>query len=253
VKIGVMDGVLGGDDAAAFERAARLGAKGVEVNLRLAELRQAGHRRRDELRRLAAFTGVPIPSACLGEHNNGGLATWWRGSEAEEEVRQAVRWCARIGAQTLLLPFFFMNEPKGQAHRRAVAERLKPLCEDADSQGVVIAFEGVLPASQLHEMAAHIGRGFGVYFDVANAAWCDMDPAAEIRALGSLLQQCHAKEAKVFTGDARLGEGRVDHAACAAALREVGYDRWIVLETPAGTDAQVGADQEFARKVYASG
>ena len=101
------------------------------------------------------------------------------------------------------------------------------------------------------EMARQIGSDhFGVYYDVANTTWCDRDAPAEIRALGSLLRQAHAKEAKVFTGDARLGTGRVDHAACAVALKAIGYDRWIVLETPGGSDAEITGDLAFARKTY---
>jgi sugar phosphate isomerase/epimerase len=252
MKLGAMDIVLGnGADAANFERARRLGLAGVEVNLRVAELKQPDCGRPGELAKLSEKHGVAIPSLVLGEHNSGGLATWWRGREADEEVSAALRWGALLKAKTLLVPFFFLNEPKGKTHRAAVAERLKPLCGEAERGGVVLAFEGVLRAEHLKEMADLIGSpAFGVYFDVANITWCDLDPVAEIRALGSLIRQVHAKEAKVFTGDARLGEGRVDHVACAAALREIRYDRWLVLETPGGGDEEVARDIAFARRVY---
>lgn len=252
MKLGAMDNVLGnGTDAANFERARRLGLAGIEVDLRVAELKQPDLARPEELAKLAEKHGMMIPSLVLGEHNNGGLATWWRGCEADEEVSAAIRWCALLKAQTLLVPFFFMNEPKGKTHRMAVAERLKPLCAQAERAGVTLAFEGVLQAEHLKEMAHLIhSPAFGVYFDVANTTWCDYDPAAEIRALGPLIRQVHAKEAKVFTGDARLGEGRVDHIACAAALREIHYDRWLVLETPKGSDEEVTKDIAFAQRVY---
>lgn len=251
MRFGAMDGVLGRNDAEAFARARRLGLDGVEVNLRVAELRDAACARPAALRRLSEEQSLAIPSLCLGEHNSGGVATWWRGSDAEEEIRLAIDWAGRLGAETLLVPFFFFNEPKGAAHRKALAERLRPLVELAATRGVTIAYEGVLPARHLLEMAGLVGTGgFGVYFDVANAAWCDLDPAAEILALGALLRQCHAKEATAFTGDARLGEGRVDHAACAAALRSIGYDRWIVLETPGGADDDIARDIAFARRTY---
>ncbi|HLL90046.1 MAG TPA: sugar phosphate isomerase/epimerase family protein, partial [Tepidisphaeraceae bacterium] len=154
------------------------------------------------------------------------------------------------GARTLLVPFFFSNEPKGRTHRDAVVARLKPLCAHAAGAGVTLAYEGVVQAPHLVEMARQIDSpAFGVYYDPANATWCDFDIAADVRALGPLLRQAHVKEAKVFTGDAPPGEGRVDWKGFAAALREIRYDRWLVLETPGGEG--VGKDVAFARDLAA--
>jgi sugar phosphate isomerase/epimerase len=248
MKFGAMDEVLGKKGAELFARAKSLGMDGVEINLKISELKSDQWK---TLARQAKDHGLEIPSAVLGEHNNGGLASWWRKKEADDEVRAALNATAEMGVSTLLVPFFFVNEPKGKTHRDAVADRLIPLCGEAQKLGIILAFEGVLAAKHLQEMAARINSpAFGVYFDPANMTWCDFDVPGEIRTLGKLLRQSHAKEARVFTGDARLGEGRVDHAVCAAALKSIGYDRWIVLETPVGTDAEVGADLAFARKHY---
>lgn len=248
MKLGIMDDVLG-RSSDPIARAKSLGFEGIEINLKVAEL--SDERLYRQIADRAQAAGVEIASTVLGEHNSGGLATWWRGSEAEQEVLGALRATRSIGASTLLLPFFFFNEPKGKTHRSAVAQRLKPLCDAAQSLGVVIAFEGVTASAQLVEMAGQIGSpAFGVYFDPANMTWCDFDAASEIRTLGPLLRQIHAKDANTFTGDARLGKGRVDHAACAAALESIGYDRWIILETPGGTDAEIASDLNFARSVY---
>lgn len=249
MKFGAMDNVIGKADTQTLRRAKRLGLDGVEINLKISDLDT------DRWRRLAGEAGelgLEIPSAVLGEHNSGGLATWWRGKEADEEIAAAVRATADLGATTLLVPFFFFNEPKGRTHRDAVANRLKPLCEIAAALGVVIAFEGVVPAEYLIEMSRSIAStAFGVYVDPANITWCDMDAPTQIRQFGKLVRQVHGKEAATYTGDARLGKGRVDHAACKQALRDVGYDRWIVLETPGGNDDEVGGDLAFARKTYA--
>jgi len=265
IQIGVMDVVLSGamavgDEAdaeaqmrARFDAAASLGFAGIELNLDLGPLK-AGRFDGRALREQAAAAGLTIPSLVLGEHNGGGLATWFRGPGAEEEVRLAVKACVATGAATLLVPFFFFNEPKGRAHQRMVAEKLKPLCAEAAAEGVVIAYEGVLPAERLLAMADHVGRdGFGVYFDPANVRWCDSDPAAEIRQLGPLLRQCHAKDADVCTGDARLGEGRIDHDVVAAALREIGYTGWVVLETMGGPADATAAELDFVRQTYTNG
>ncbi len=253
MKFGIMDAVLGTKtDTDAFARAARIGVDGIEINLRVADLKNPSDRRADALRELAQQHRLAIPSTVLGEHNSGGVATWWRGADAEDEIRLAIDFTAAVGAKVLLVPFFFFNEPRGRAHRTAAAERIKPLAAHAHKLGVSFAFEGVASARHLLEMAATIDSpAFGIYFDMGNATWCDFDAPGEIRTLGSLIHQSHAKDAATFTGDARLGQGRVDHDACARAFREIGYDRWIVLETPAGTDEQIATDLAYARKVYA--
>jgi sugar phosphate isomerase/epimerase len=248
MKFGAMDVVLGKSGDELFDRAKTLGLDGVEINLSVKELKTSKWR---DLKASAARFGLEIPSTVLGDHNSGGLATWWRGKEAEEEVIAGLDATKEMGATTMLLPFFFFNEPKGRTHRDAVADRLIPLCAHAQSIGVVLAFEGVLSAAHLIEMAQRINSpAFGVYFDMANLTWCDFDAPDQIRQLGKLIRQSHAKDAKTFTSDARLGQGRVDHAACAQAFKSIGYNRWIVLETLGGTDAEIGGDLAFARKHY---
>jgi sugar phosphate isomerase/epimerase len=248
MKFCAMDVVIGKADATTLRRARHLGMDGIEINLTIRELGSDRWKRlADDARELE----LEIPSAVLGEHNSGGIATWWRGKDADDEIAGALHATAELGATTLLVPFFFFNEPKGRSHRAAVANRLKPLCETAEALEVVIAFEGVLPTEHLIEMSQSIASpAFGVYVDPANITWCDMDAPTQIRQFGKLVRQVHGKDASTFTGDARLGRGRVDHAACAQALREIGYDRWIVLETPGGSDDEIASDLAFARKTY---
>jgi sugar phosphate isomerase/epimerase len=60
-----------------------------------------------------------------------------------------------------------------------------------------------------------------------------------MRQLGDLVGMIHAKD----TDRKRLGEGKVDFKGVDAAIREIGYDGYIVLETPVGDDPR--ADNAF--------
>ncbi len=252
MKLGVMDNVIeASSDAERFAAAASIGLAGIEVNLRIAECRTPGHPRFAELRELSTKRAIPICSTVLGEHNSGGLATWWRGAEADDEVRIAVDRTADFGAPLLLLPFFFFNEPKGKTHRAAVVERLKPLAAYAADRNVIVAYEGVMPAHQLAEMIDAVGSThLGIYYDVANMTWCDANPADEIRLLGNRIRQMHIKDALTFTGDVRPGAGRVDWVAIRDAVQSVGYDGWLVLETPSAKPQVLREDQAFVRKIF---
>jgi len=209
--------------------------------------------RAKELLDLKQRTGLEIPSLCLGFHNNLGFVTEpHRADECSSEIDQALTLCHHVGASVLLVPFFFKNDPKGDAGKMSrTISLLKPLCEKAASLGVTLCYEGTLSADDLHTMARQIGSGgFGNYFDLANVVWVGMDGPQQIRTLGKLIRQVHMKETKVGPGDVRPGEGRVNYAESAKALKEIGYDGWLVLETPKGQPAQVAQDIAFTQRFF---
>ncbi len=254
MKLGTMQGVMGGSDEEVFARAKRLGLKGIEPDLSLENLASESHPRIEVLRALAAKTGLLIPSICLGVFNHAGfVAKPEREAEVVGEIGVAIEWAVKLGAKVVLLPFFGQNDPKGKPDQlKRVAELLRPLCKRAAGRGVCLCFEGTLAAEDFHEMAGLIGsdEGFGVYFDVANVVWVGLDGPEQIRKQASLIRQVHMKETKVGTGDVRPGRGRVDYAASAAALREIGYDGWLMLETPRGTEEEIAEDIAFTKKYF---
>lgn len=249
MKLGTMQVVLkSADDAANFERAKRLGLAGIEPDLSLEELSDPNHPRVNRLRKLIEHTGVVVPSVCLGVYNEDGLiAKPDRQPIIIREIGVAIQWAAALGSKVILLPFFFANDPRDDsAQLKRTAELLAPLCAQAAARGIVLCYEGTLAAEQLHEMADRIKvpAGFGVYFDLANVVWVGMDGPQQIRLQGDLIRQVHMKETKIGPGDVRPGQGRVDYKASAQALAEIGFDQWLILETPA-----TARDEELVRDI----
>jgi sugar phosphate isomerase/epimerase len=74
-----------------------------------------------------------------------------------------------------------------------------------------------------------------------------MDTATELRGLGDLVRRVHLKDVRVKVNDCVPGRGLVDFAESAKALDEIGYEGWIVLETPPGPPELVARDFSFAR------
>jgi sugar phosphate isomerase/epimerase len=253
VKLGVCEWVLRAkSDAEVFASARAAGFAGVEINPRNEELRAATAPRLEALKALSAQHGVAVCSLSLGEHNGNGLvAAPWRKDEPAREIRAALDWCQALGARALLVPFFFANEPRNRLQRDALADALAPLCRHAAARGVTLAFEGTLAARDLQALAQRIDSpAFGVYFDLANVVWLEMDGPAEIRALGSLIARVHMKDSRIGPGDCPLGAGRVDFAASIRALHDIGYDDWVVSES-GGNLEQLAADVAFTKKVFA--
>jgi sugar phosphate isomerase/epimerase len=116
---------------------------------------------------------------------------------------------------------------------------------------VTLCFEGSLAAPAVLGLAERAGSpAFGVTFDLANPIVAGLDPPQEARALAPLIRRVHVKDTRERRGDCRPGEGRVDFAACAGALDEIGYDGWLVLETPPGPPEAVARDLAFTRAAF---
>ncbi|MCS7219948.1 MAG: sugar phosphate isomerase/epimerase family protein [Anaerolineae bacterium] len=242
--------VRGADEMATFQQAQRLGFEGVEVMLTRDQLRAPGQERLKRLQQACQASGLAVPSLMLGEHNHGGLASAdpTVAEAAAEDIRQAIRWAAELGAKVILVPFFFQGEIVTEADFERAVQGFRQLCPVAAEVGVRLCYEGTLPASDIRRMAAEVSsNAFGCYFDLANVVWRGMDTATEIRALGDLIQQVHMKDARVGPGDCPPGLGLVDYAESARALHEIGFDGWIVMETPAGPAELITRDISFTR------
>ena len=244
-----MDTVLAGaDDDRTFRLAKRLGFSGVEVVLSREQLRAPD--RLQALRRAGAGTGLAVPSLVLGEHSDrGGIADTDPvvAEQAQADIEQAVRWASELGADLILVPFFGRAELVDDADVDRAAAALRLLCEQAAAGGVTLCYEGPLPAHRIKGLAAGVGsEAFGCYFDLANPISRGMDTATEIRALGDLVRRVHFKDARVQVGDVQPGLGLVDFGASSEALAEIGYDGWLVLETPPGAPELVARDLSFA-------
>jgi sugar phosphate isomerase/epimerase len=253
MRAGVMSPVLGrGDDDQTFALAKRLGFAGVELVLSRDELHSPD--RLASLGRASAATSVEVPSLVLAEHSDrGGIADTDSlvAEQAREDIDRAVDWAAELSAEVILVPFFGRAELADDADVDRAADAFQPLCERAAERGVTLCYEGTLPAERIRVLAERAGsRAFGCYFDLANVVPRGMDSATSIRALGELVRCVHFKDARVEVGDCRPGLGLVDFGASREALSEIGYDGWLVLETPPGPPELVSRDLAFARSVF---
>lgn len=253
MRLGAMNWTLAyGDDPAAFAKAQRLGLAGLEMIVESKDLAQPDAWVRT-IKALMERHGLAVPSLCLVEHNSGSLSSTdpQRVAKCEADVRAAIRMATGVGSTTILVPFFFAGQVRGEAAFTQVVEKFRPLCAEAANQGVTLTYEGDLPAGEIVRLCEAVGAAnFGCYFDLANVVWLGFDTATEVRRLGKWLKAVHMKESRVGPGDARPGLGRVDYAAAATALAEVGYDGWLMLETPGGPAELIARDVSFAKRVF---
>ncbi|MBI4532144.1 MAG: sugar phosphate isomerase/epimerase [Candidatus Latescibacteria bacterium] len=238
MKIGIMDGALRQTWNRLFREAARLGYEGVELGIgsdyKASKLWHAEGR--NDLAARALKFRIPVTSICLH--------SFWQYSFADpdEKIRviaraitkETIGFCAELGVSIILVP---VTNPCGAEMRdvnRRWMESIRVCAETAAQHHVTIGLENV-GRSHIRsgeDMAAFldaVGSPFvKAYYDVGNGKALGGDPVEEIRLLGTRILQVHIKN----PGSEVLEGGPVDIPACIDALKEIGYDGYLVLETP---------------------
>ncbi len=91
-----------------------------------------------------------------------------------------------------------------------------------------------------------------VYYDIGNSWSMGYNVPEEILTIGNhRMCEIHIKNtgSKLLCGD----EGIVDMDACAQALSDIGYDKWLVIETmgrPGRFEEDTRKNIDFVRKVF---
>lgn len=253
MKIGIRDGCLQQPWPAAFEMAARVGFDGLELDLGAdyAETMLWHVEGRRKLHEIIGASGLELASFCTG--------VCWTYSPASNDpaVRDRIQdmlattceHAAEFGVTWILVPVTPGEE--GVSHETGTERwiaMMAALAPRAAALGVVLCLENVgrgygKSAAELAHMVDTVASaGLKTYYDVGNALAFGNDPVAEIRFLADRLGEVHIKEREADL----LGEGVVPIPGCLAALREVGYDDWLVLETNPTADPEAAARHNLA-------
>jgi sugar phosphate isomerase/epimerase len=237
-----------------LEDAKRAGLEGVEVRAGnpadTLEIADPAVRRKYKEQMQA--TGLPISSLMMGLLNSCPLATDPRGPAW---LTQSIDGAKDLGAKVILVAFFgkgnLLDENKQlkRADVDVVVERLKAAAPRAQQAGVTLAIENLLSAQQNLEILERIGHpSVQVYYDVGNLTKQGYDVPAEIRQLNKRIAIFHFKDNPHY-----LGEGQVKFPEIAAAVRDINYQGWIVLENTSPSKDKVAdarRNAAFVRKLF---
>ena len=254
VRMGVMDTSLRrAGKPEAVELAATLGFEGIQISigrdaregrLPLADTGLQDHYVEAARRHRIALASTYLDILHVNCLKNDPLGAKW--------VAEGIEITRRLKARILMIVFFGKCALQTAADMDAVVAPLRELASAARKAGLILGFENTIPAEDnLRVLEKVASPALQVYYDIGNATnMGGFDVPAEIRRLGKKrLCQFHFKD------KGYLGEGKVDVAAAVKALREIGYEGFVVLETgaPSGNvEADLRRNQEYTRRALGS-
>ena len=255
MKIGIRDGMLRVPFEERFRKAAELGFDGIELCLGGAEdehplLSEAGI---EQIQRLADEADIEVSSFSPGGFTS---YTFFLPDDEKRElgiqyINRLSRVAPQFGVKVILVPFFGNGKIESdQVLNPRLVDGFRRTGEVAAKYGVTLGIESTLSAEEHERLVEAIGlKSVGVYYDMGNATTLGYDSPSEIRRLGDKICQIHMKD----TGGNHLGEGDVDFDAVGAAIKAIGFDDWLVLETPTKDDPDASnvRNLEFVQELMA--
>lgn len=253
-KIGMCDWSLGKMDPSAFELGKQIGLDGIEISVGSVENKL--WLRRPEIQQkyveAAKERNMGIPSVAMGLLNGIPLksepktALW---------VADTIEAAKAVGAKNILLAFFGPGElcdrPKVEVDR--VVDVLIELAPRAEKAGVVLGLENYLSAEDNLKILERVkSDAVQIYYDVFNSGVTKKyDYVNEIKLMGKRMCQIHFKEGGHLLG----GSGKPDWAKVVAALKEIDYRGWVVLETSAPSKdmaADTKKNLDYVKNLFAA-
>ncbi len=236
-----------------FDTAAKIGLDGVQLGIPRTEQEKLSLRRpevQEQFRAAAQRAGVQIM----------GTACQFGKPLKSEPVAALVLhdWIEvthNLGARVMLVPFFgkanIVDVNVKEEFDRVVAV-LRELAPRAEKSNVILGLENTLSAVDNRKILDAVGSpAVKVYYDVGNSTNNGHQVLEEIRALGKeYICEFHIKDGRNL-----LGAGKIDMPAIAQAIRDIGYDQWLVLETSSPTDlvADTKTNLAYVRQVFTKG
>jgi D-psicose/D-tagatose/L-ribulose 3-epimerase len=158
-------------------------------------------------------------------------------------LRGAIDMAAAVGAKTFAGPIYspvgktwVMNQSERTSAVNRLVENLRPIAEHAEERGVTVAIEPLNrfetsfmnTAEQVMEVVDRIGTAsVGVLLDTFHMNIEERDPARAIHTCGAHLAHVHA----CGCDRGAPGGDQIPWPRIASALREVGYEGPIVIES----------------------
>jgi inosose dehydratase len=256
IRVGYAAITWGGKDDQAIDEIAEAGFKGIQ--LRASAFDAYGTRPR-VLRELLAARGLTFAVLSSGNLK-------YQPEDREAQLALHLSHAAFVRDAGGLMLQVIDEKPKDRPVRpddyQRLADLMNALGERTAAMGVPLVYHHHMnstgePPDAIEAIVRGSAAGsFGLLFDIAHYQQGGGDPVAAIRRFGKAIKVVHLKDVRpIDTAPGyqwvELGRGRVDVRGCVAALKDIGFDGWAIIELdrvvdPAGSPrASAAANREF--------
>ena len=259
IRVGYAAITWGGNDEQAIQEIAAAGFKGIQ--LRATAFDKWGTRPAD-LRALLQKHGIGFPVLSSG---NLKYQPADRGAQLDLHLSHATFVRDAGGEMLQVIDEKPKDRPVTRDDYSRLADMLNTLGEKTKAIGVPLVYHhhmnstGEPPEAIEAIMADSAASAVGLLFDIAHYQQGGGDPVKAIRRYGKAIKVVHLKDVRPIEAApgyqwVELGRGRVDVKGCAAALKDVGFDGWAIVELdrvvdPGGTPkASAAANREYVVK-----
>jgi sugar phosphate isomerase/epimerase len=227
-KIGIIDGMLRKHcDPTVFDLAKQIGLDGVQVDFQRPEhIKQLSQPEfQKTFLEAAQRADVEVASLCMSLLWQASLKSDPHGARY---LSDCIDICKSLGRTIILVPCFDLDLSKaGEIAQFSAA--IHDAAAKAEKQGIVLGLENWLSAEDNMRVIDGVGSpAVKVYYDVGNSTDKGRDVCQEIRKLGKLICELHAKD-----GGYMLGQGRIDFRNVRKALDDIQYSGWLQIEAVA--------------------
>jgi inosose dehydratase len=232
----------GGNDDQAIDEIAEVGFKGIQLR---ASAFDAYGTRPAALKELLAKRGLTFAVLSSG---NLKYQPADRGAQMDLHLSHAAFVRDAGGLMIQVIDEKPKDRPVTDDDYTALAGMLNRLGERTKAIGVPLVYHhhmnstGEAPAAIEAIMEDSAASNVGLLFDIAHYQQGGGDPVKAIRRYGKAIKVVHLKDVRPIEAApgyqwVELGRGRVDVKGCVAALKDVGFDGWAIVELDRVVDA----------------
>jgi L-ribulose-5-phosphate 3-epimerase len=210
------------------------------------------------MRALVQECGVGVWSICADwfmKHRlvNAGTAA----AAAWDHLAWLIERARAVGATYIVLPFVDSSSLRSDQEVQVLVTSLRGVLPAAERAGVELHLETDLPPERFRALIDQVGHPLvRANFDSGNSASLGFEPAAELAILGPVLGSVHIKDRRLRGGTVPLGTGDADLPTCFRMLREVAFQRWLILQVardaPGREVEWAVSNRQFVERAFAA-
>lgn len=208
-----------------------------------------------EIKKIISSTGIRVRSVCFDYfmrrpfYKYGGEDAKKVKKENLEFTRNIIFKMKEINASLLEIPMVDNSSVKNSYEEEQIIEFLHIVLDFAKQADILIGCEMDFPVGEFRSFLQKVNHNrIRANYDSGNSSGLGYDHRDEILSLSQYIANVHIKD-RVFHGTTvQLGTGNADFEKVFSALKDIGYDKSILLQAARGED---GNEEDTVKKQIA--